>query len=166
MEFVLMMVILAWATSAIVRKADRKRQAKYEAAQRAYRQQQLEEQRRIRELTRAQEKETRERIRLAKEVAKHDAMLKKHEEEIAKLKFRMDQACEDIGFLRDKITRLNKIAAYEEEERDKATPQSAEYQKHERKVLALENQIRTANRQLEKAYNTRAEAERKLEEVA
>ena len=170
MEFVLMMVILAWATSAIVRKADLKRQAKWkaeiEAEQRKRRQQQLEEQRRIKELARAQEKEIRERIRLTKEVEKHEAWLKKHDDEIAKLQFRLDQACEDIGFLRDKITRLNKLAAFEENERDKSTPTSAEYQKHERKVLAIENQIRTAHRQLEKAYNTRSEAERKLGEVA
>ena len=170
---IITIVILGWIASALIRSSEAKKHAKREARIREEQKRQREELRQQREdakeWARQQVEMQREQIRLAKEqerqakeLAKHEAWLVKHDEEIAKLNFRMNQAEEDIEFLRDKIKRLNKLAELEELERDSCVRYGREYQKHEKKVIALENQIRVANRQLEKAVNTRDESERKL----
>lgn len=177
MSLVITVVLFGWLTSALIRSAEAKKQLKREARIRAEQKRQREELRQQREdakeWARQQVEMQREQIRLAKEqekqaqeLAKHEAWLVKHDEEIAKLTDKVNQATEDIEFLRDKVKRLNKLAELEELERDASIPYGKEYQKHEKKLIALENQIRTANRQMEKAYSNRKNAEIKLREVA
>ena len=88
------------------------------------------------------------------ELARREAMARAAAEQ-AKVAESIAKMDEEIEYLKDKIRRLNKISEYEELERDACIPGGKEYQKHERKVLSLENQIRTATRQLEKAYDKR-----------
>ena len=107
-----------------------------------------------------------EMLRQAKDIERHEAQLKKHDEQIAKLRGKAYQAGEDIEFLKERVNRLRKLAEYEELERDASVPYGSEYQKHEKKLISYENQIRTANRQLEKAYSILDEAERKLAEAS
>ena len=177
MSAVICIVLISWFVSALIRSSEAKKQAKREARIRAEQTRQREELRQQREeakdWARQQVEMQREQIRLAKEqerqareIEKHEAWLVKHDAEIAKLNDKVNQATEDIEFLRDKVKRLNKLAELEELERDSSIRYGKEYQKHEKKLIALENQIRAANRQMEKAYQTRRDAEIKLREVA
>lgn len=170
MSLVITVVLIGWLTSALIRSADKKAQAKREARIRAEQKRQRDELRQqredAREWARQQVEMQREQMRQAKELERHEAWLIKHDEEIEKLTDKVNQATEDIEFLRDKVKRLNKLAELEELERDASIPYGKEYQKHEKKLIALENQIRTANRQMEKAYSNRKNAEIKLREVA
>jgi len=115
MAVVIMAVLLAWVSSAVIRSFENKRRAEY---------------------------------------ARLEAMSKARAAQ-AKAAENMAKADEEIEYLKDKIKRLNRISECEELERDACIPGGREYLKHEKAVLALENQIRTATRQLEKAYDKR-----------
>lgn len=152
---------ISYNSTEIIRRA-RERQREAIQKERARMAKIEEEQRRI---TLEQKKQAAEQARQAEEIARHEDHLLRHDKEITKLNFKINQAEEDIAYLQDKVKRLIKLAEFEEMERDVSIYGGGEFQKHERKLIALENQIRTASRQLEKAVNVQEESKRKVREA-
>lgn len=126
MSLVITIVLIGWLTSALIRSADRKAQAKREARIRAEQKRQRDELRQqredAREWARQQVEIQREQIRLAKEqerqareLEKHEAWLMKHEAEIRKLNSRMTTAEMQInrykGLLSSQTAEMNVLDA-------------------------------------------------------
>ena len=113
-------------------------------------------------LEREQARQAKEQERLAKEQERQAAQLAKHEEMIRKLEMRMATAESELAFNREQRDRLFKLLDIEERERDGAIPESATWQKHQRKVISLENQIHTVQKRIDKAHMDKAYCESKL----
>ena len=141
--------LIIWAIVALVQRKKKKREQARIRAEMAR--------------MRAKTKATSARVSaVEKEQEKHAAMLKKHEEEIAKLKFRMAQAESDIEHFTEQLGNLYALLDIEEMARSSAVPGSAEDAKHQRKIITLTNQIHTAETRLEKAKFNKEQAERKI----
>ena len=113
-------------------------------------------------LEREQARQAKEQERLAKEQERQAAQLAKHEEMIRKLEMRMATAESELAFNREQRDRLFKLLDIEERERDGAIPESATWQKHQRKVISLENQIHTVQKRIDKAQADRLFCEKQM----
>lgn len=126
MSLVITVVLIGWLTSALIRSADRKAQAKREARIRAEQKRQREELRQQREdarewarqqveIQREQMRQAKEQERQARELEKHEAWLMKHEAEIRKLNSRMTTAEMQInrykGLLSSQTAEMNVLDA-------------------------------------------------------
>ena len=151
---------------------ERARQAEIERVRRAQERQRAE-QARMREEWRQRQAEAkletarliaveREAMRLAKEQERQAAQLAKHEEQLMKLNMRLSVAEGEIAFNREQRERLWKLLEIEQLERDSAIPNSKTWQKHQRKVISLENQIHTVQKRIDKAHMDKAYCESKL----
>lgn len=122
---------------------------------------------RLREEFRRQQAESKqivaEQIRQAKELAKHEEWLKKHDAEIAKLEQRIGLAENDIAFYREQRERLFKLLDIAEKEQSSFTPDCDTWQKYQRKIITLNNQIYSAQKKIDKAQITKLNAERQLD---
>ena len=98
-----------------------------------------------------------------REQARQAEQLAKHEERIFKLEQRMASAESELAFNREQRDRLFKLLDIEERERDGAIPESATWQKHQRKVISLENQIHTVQKRIDKAQADRLFCEKQME---
>ena len=113
-------------------------------------------------LEREQARQAKEQERIAKEQERQAAQLAKHEEMIRKLEMRMATAESELAFNREQRDRLFKLLNIEERERDGAIPESKTWQKHQRKVISLENQIHTVQKRIDRAHMDKAFCESKL----
>ena len=104
-------------------------------------------------------KQEREQERIKKQ-------LEKQEERMRKMEQVFYTAQEEISFQREQIRRLQAILERVELERDACIPGSNSYMKYEKKAITLDNQIRSAQRKMNKAAFDKAEAERKLSSAA
>ena len=103
-----------------------------------------------------------EQERIARKQEKQAAQLAKHEEQLMKLNMRLSVAEGEIAFNREQRERLWKLLEIEQLERDSAIPNSKTWQKHQRKVISLENQIHTVQKRIDKAHMDKAYCESKL----
>lgn len=163
-----LIIIIAtiWGISALIshsrqarlaeeQKRQREAQARLLREQRAYAQAQREETARLIAL---------EKARQAQDAwnAKQEEINRKHEERIFKLEQRMASAESELAFNREQRDRLFKLLDIEERERDGAIPESATWQKHQRKVISLENQIHTVQKRIDKAQADRLFCEKQM----
>ena len=111
---------------------------------------------------REQERQAREQERQAKEQARQAAQLERHEEMLMKLDHRLASAESEIAFNREQIERLFKLQEFEVSARDACSYGSADWQKHEKKVISLENQIHTIQKRIDKAKADKRYCESKL----
>lgn len=137
-------------------------QARQREAWKAAQAAEIERVRQMVELEREQARQAKEQERLAKEQERQAAQLAKHDEMIRKLEMRMATAESELAFNREQRDRLFKLLDIEERERDGAIPESATWQKHQRKVISLENQIHTVQKRIDKAHMDKAFCESKM----
>lgn len=177
----LIIVFCAWGLSALARAAkevkaerERERLRREQAARSAelarmtaeWKQRQAEakiETQRLIALEREQMRQAREQEKLAKEQEKQAEVLRKHEERLMKLEQRMATAESEIAFNREQRERLFSLLDIEEMERDASIPGGKEWQKHQKKVISLENQIHTVQKRIDKAHMDKAYCEKQME---
>ena len=150
---VLTLILIIWGISALVKGLKRKQAERdYRIAMNA---------RRIAAVAKEQE-------RLAKESTKHEAMLARQAEKLAKLQFSIEQADRDIEFLNIRLDDLLESldAATNEAQLYHNSGDAVKEEKAKRKIVSIQNQIHTTENKLSKAEFNKAEAERKLKEVA
>lgn len=111
---------------------------------------------------REQERQAREQERQAKEQARQAAQLERHEEMLMKLDHRLASAESEIAFNREQIERIFKLQEFELSARDACSYGSADWQKHEKKVISFENQIHTIQKRIDKAKADKRYCESKL----
>ena len=105
----------------------------------------------------------REQMRQAKEQERQAAQLAKHEAQIMKLEQRMASAESELAFNREQRERLFTLLDIEELERDASIHGGKEWQKHQKKVISLENQIHTVQKRIDKAHADKAFCEKQME---
>lgn len=113
-------------------------------------------------VAREQERQAKEQTRLAKEQERQAAQLERHEEMLMKLDHRLASAESEIAFNREQIERIFKLQEFELSARDACSYGSADWQKHEKKVISLENQIHTFQKRIDKAKADKRFCESKL----
>lgn len=164
-----LIIIIAtiWGISALISHNKQARLAKEQMRQREAQARLLREQRAY---AQAQREETArlialEKARQAQDAwnAKQEAINRKNEERLFKLEQRMASAESELAFNREQRDRLFKLLDIEERERDGAIPESATWQKHQRKVISLENQIHTVQKRIDKAQADRLFCEKQME---
>ena len=164
-----LIIIIAtiWGISALISHNRQARLAKEQMRQREAQARLLREQRAY---AQAQREETArlialEKARQAQDAwnAKQEAINRKNEERLFKLEQRMASAESELAFNREQRDRLFKLLDIEERERDGAIPESATWQKHQRKVISLENQIHTVQKRIDKAQADRLFCEKQME---
>ena len=163
-----LIIIIAtiWGISALISHNKQARLAKEQMRQREAQARLLREQR---AQAQAQREETArlialEKARQAQDAwnAKQEAINRKNEERLFKLEQRMASAESELAFNREQRDRLFKLLDIEERERDGAIPESATWQKHQRKVISLENQIHTVQKRIDKAQADRLFCEKQM----
>lgn len=163
-----LIIIIAtiWGISALISHARQERLAREQQRQREAQARLLREQRAY---AQAQREETArlvalEKARQAQDAwnAKQEAINRKNEERLFKLEQRMASAESELAFNREQRDRLFKLLDIEERERDGAIPESATWQKHQRKVISLENQIHTVQKRIDKAQADRLFCEKQM----
>ena len=157
---IIAIVILLWSVSGLVRMATTKKQNARIERNKA-------EQARLREEWRQRQAEakleTARLIAVEREQQKQAAQLAKHEEQLAKLEQRMAVAEGEIDFQAQQIDRLREHIEYAETERDACVYGSSAYWKWDKKCLALEKQIHTAEGKIANAQFTISEGKKKME---
>lgn len=115
-----------------------------------------EVQRKINErLEKEQERQQREQERQA-------AQLAKHEKRIADLKYRIEQAEEDIDNLAWRIEEQQKYSVFLQEQRDKCSFGSPEYFKWQNKLTVVDNKVYQLDKQMRKAVHARDMAKKEM----
>lgn len=171
---IIIIVAILWGVSALVRMAEAQKQRDRVNRINREAQRTKAEQARMREEWRMRLEESkaetarlialeREQMRMAKEQERQAAQLAKHEEQIAKLEQRMAVAEGEIDFQRQQIDRLRDHIEHAETERDACVYGSSEYWKWDKKCLALEKQIHTAEGKISNAQFTISEGKKKME---
>ena len=154
-------ILASWLDKAVKRqKARQEALAKQMAKER-------EAQRKINErLSKEQQRQEKAQAaaweRQRKEDARRDAQLAKHEEEIRKMQFQLEQANADIEHWDSAFYELCGMLDYLKMEQSGTTPGGKEWSKYQNKIISLENRIHTTEARLAKAKHAKAEAERKL----
>ena len=148
---------------------EREREAEQARMRKEWREQQArsaawvkEQEARYREQAREQERQRKEQERLAKEQERQAAQLERHEEMLMKLDHRLAQAESEIAFNREQRERIFSLLEIEEAERDACIHGSSAWQKHQRKVISLENQVHTVQKRIDKAQADKRLCESKL----
>ena len=100
-----------------------------------------------------QEKERMAKRMLAieKEQERQAAVLAKHEEQLARLEFRMGQAESDIKHWKEQLCTLYNLLDIEEAEQAALVPGSKAHTQREKNIMALRGKIHTAESRLSKA---------------
>lgn len=166
MSLVITVVLIGWLTSALIRSADKKAQAKRNArivAEQKRQRDELRQQREdAREWARQQVEIQREQMRQAKELERHEAWLIKHDEEIEKLQFRMSKAESDIEHWKEQIGNLYALLDVAQNELEQCIVGGKNQTKYQKQVITLNNQIHAAEQRLAKAQFDWDCADRKL----
>ncbi|MBO5967291.1 MAG: hypothetical protein J6S14_02200 [Clostridia bacterium] len=129
------------------------------------RQREMEYRERVRvqeQLAREQIRQAKEQKRLAEEQRKQAALLAKHDEQIAKLEYRMDQAEADIAHWKEAVGKLYALLDLAEAEQAASVPGSKTDVACQKRIITLTNQIHTAESKLRKAAYERNTAQSKL----
>ena len=169
----LIIIATIWGISALIshikqarlaeeQKRQREAQARLLREQRAYAQAQREETARLIALEKARQAQEKMNEKFEREQARQAEAIRKHEERLFKLEQRMASAESELAFNREQRDRLFKLLDIEERERDGAIPESATWQKHQRKVISLENQIHTVQKRIDKAQADRLFCEKQM----
>lgn len=159
------------------RKREAQRQARIEAEMRRdreAREQIAREQKEQREAMIAYEKEMRrlhleqmreekERQRLEAEQARQAAILAKHEQRIADLEYRVQQAESDIDHWKQTVGNLYALRDVLMNELEQAIVGGKNQTKYQKQIITLDNQIHSAETRLAKAKYTKAKAEQELQ---
>lgn len=162
----LIICIGIWMLSALARagkearreQAERKRQAEAARMRQEWKQRQEEAKRETARLIALE----REQMRLAKEQEKQAEVLRKHEKRLADLEERMAVAEGEIEFQSQQIERLREHIEHAETERDACVYGSSRYYQWDKKCLALEKQIHTAESKMAKAQYIKTSAAKEL----
>ena len=112
--------------------------------------------RRILAVEREQEIARKEREQMQKQLADH-------EERLMKLEHQMALNESEIAFNREQRNRLFALLDIEERERDASIEGSSTWQKHQRKVISLENQIHAVQKRIDKAKMSKQVCKKKME---
>lgn len=174
---IITIVILGWIASAIVRTADKRSRERHYAAARNrersfdYRLREAEiETKRILAESKAETERIialeKARIEQEKWNAKQEEINRKTDERLRKVEFALAQAVSDISFLRDRLAQLDAQRDYYMLQQSGTVPGGKEHTKWQNKIMVIDNQIHTTENKLSKAEFNKAEAERKLREVA
>lgn len=142
----------------------KREQAEQKAMLKRQQEEAREEARRIAALAREQERQRKEQERLAKEQERQAAQLAKHEERIAKMEFALEKANYDIAFLKERVENLKGCIEDTDRIRREAKPGSKQEQAAINRIMALQNQLHTANVKLGKARFDKERAEKFLQE--
>ncbi len=113
-------------------------------------------------LDREQMRQRKEQEKLEKEQQRQADILRKHDERLMKLEQRMATAESELAFNREQRERLFSLLDIEELERDASIPGGKEWQKHQKKVISLENQIHTVQKRIDKAHMDKAFCEKQM----
>ena len=155
---ILLIIITIWGASALIRASkETKRQREIERQRK-----EKEQAARLIALEREQIRQAREQEKLEKEQQRQAEILRRHEERLMKLEQRMATAESEIAFNREQRERLFSLLDIEERERDAAIEGSATWQKHQKKVISLENQIHTVQKRIDKAQADKAFCEKQM----
>ena len=119
-------------------------------------------QKRIAAIEREQARQAKEQNKIRKEQARQAELLRKHEEQISKLEYKMAEAKAVIESERDRIGKLYGLLDIAEAEHYAAVPGSKADEKAQRKIITLENQIERAEAKIRKAQFEHAQAQQKL----
>jgi predicted nucleic acid-binding Zn-ribbon protein len=103
-----------------------------------------------------------EQARQAREQERQAQQLAKHEEQIAKLEYKMGKAQFDFDFLSERVANLDAMRDNLMAQQTACTPMSKEWDKFQRKILALDNQIHSAESRMGKAQFDMAQAKAKM----
>ena len=181
---IITIVILGWIASALVRTADKRSRERHYAAARnrersfdyRLREAEIETKRLLAESKAETERIIaleKARIEQEKWNAKQEEINRKQEEKNAKFEaqlrkheFLLEQAASDIDNIAWKIEEAQEYSKYLETERSKCIPGGKEYFKWQNKLSANDDKIYRLTKAMNKAQFTKAEAERKLKEVA
>lgn len=98
----------------------------------------------------------------ARQIARHDRQIAKQAEEIQKLNYRLSAAEANIEHWRSQVCSLYALLDIEQAEQANAIPGSAKDIKHQKRIIALNNQINTAENRLSKAKFEKTFCEGKL----
>ena len=99
---------------------------------------------------------------IEKEQAKQARELEKQRQQIDKLTFTIEQAQEDIEHLQGKLEELKDRDEFLRHQRDMCLPSGKEYWKWQDKISANDDKCARLQKQLNKAYFNKAEAEKKM----
>ena len=102
---------------------------------------------------------------LERRVDVHDAWLRRHDEQIAVLEFKVEQAENDIRRLKEHVGGLYALLDIAEAEQAGALPGSKTDVRCQTKILSLNKRIDTAEKQLRKAQFDHTQAVRKMEDA-
>ena len=91
---------------------------------------------------------------------------RKTEERLRKAEFTLSQAIGDIEFQKDRLAQLDAQRDYLMLLQSGTVPGGKEHTKYQTKIMTIDNQIHATENKLGKAEFNKAEAERKLREVA
>lgn len=188
MSYIILLALMIWAISAIVKsasakKAERNRQRQIARLNAEAKQRQIEAAR-IREEWKQRQAEAKievqrmvalEEAQMRMKIAEADAWRKqeawnakqeeinrKHDEQIAKLQFKVEQATSDIEYITEQLGELYALLDIAENQQMMAVPGSKADASAQNKVISLKNRIRTAEKKLDKAKFDKEQAERKL----
>lgn len=163
MTFIIMIV----AAYAVYRFYANQEQAKREAKQKAEAERIKREQARMKEEWKqrvAEAKiETDRLIKLEREQQRQAEQLARHEERLEKLEQRLTIAEGEIAFNREQRERLFKLLEIEQNVQKGTTYGSKEWAKSEKKIIALENQIHTAQKKIDKSKMDKVFCESRIE---
>lgn len=140
-------------------KAEQIRQREVERARLAWqkRQEQIN-----RENAKEQQRIAKEQEQTRKEQKRQAAQPAKHEQELVKIDNRLFAIEGEISHNREMVDRIAKLIQLEEEEQSKCTKDSAEWAKHEKKIISLTNQQYNAQKKINKAKADKRICEQKL----
>ena len=123
---------------------------------------QVEQDKAIAKAEREREALRKEQERQAKEQARQAAEIAKHEAELDRMRHVLAQATADIDFLQERSAELYAQLDYQLLLQAGTVPGSKQFEKYQRKIVTLKNQIHTAENKLSKAQWNRDTAQRKL----
>ena len=109
-----------------------------------------------------QERQAKEQTRIAREQERQAAQLERHEEMLMRLDHRLASAESEIAFNREQRERIFSLLEIEEAERDACIKGSSAWQKHQAKVISLENKVHTVQKRIDKAQADKRLCESKL----
>lgn len=145
----------------INRIAAEQRQMKEE--QRRLAREQVEADRAFRRMAAEQERQRREQERQAREQERQSEIIRKHEQRISDLEYRMRQAESDIAHWKETVGNLYALRDVAQNELDQAIIGGKNQTRYQKQIITLDNQIHSAESRLAKAQYAKAKAERELQ---
>lgn len=160
---IIITVLGVWIASAVIRSRRNTRTVRrFEAIEAEQRRADRER----REETRIRLEIEHEQAKQARKIAEHEAWLKKHDEEIRTLSFKYNQLTGDIDALKEQLGNLYALLDIAENNYSEAIAGGKRQEQYLKQIVTRTNQIRTAEKKLEKAQFDRQTVRAKMEEVA